>query len=379
MANVYVVKEDFRSAPMTEILCKDENKELQTLLRNNFNLLPGDQIDPDSPCRWMLIKREMPVPDPYTAANRWSIDFLFVDQNATPTFVECKRYLDSRSRREVIGQVFEYVANAQYFWSGDDILGHAKATAMADSTSLEQSFGKLQSELADDPDTFFKEVERRLKAGDVRVVFFLEQAPIELKRLVEFLNKQMSSVEVLLVEARQFTTNGIRIVVPTLFGFTEQIRDKRKLASEREGQAVAVDWDGFEANARQKGSSEDQIAGMRKLYEACGRLQADLTWGRGTTLGSFSPRWRSIAVKAAPFTVYANGKLELHFVQFHSLQAAEDFVTTLAESATQDGLQFPKDYMTTWCTCYPADWLPKVDSFIRAVEKATNKIAAWGG
>jgi len=124
----------------------------------------------------MLIKREMPVPDPNTAANRWNIDFLFVDQNATLTFVECKRYLDTRSRREVIGQVFEYVANAQYFWSGDDILGHAKATA--DSTSLEQSFGKLQSELAGDPDTFFKEVERRLKAGDVRVVFFLEQAPI---------------------------------------------------------------------------------------------------------------------------------------------------------------------------------------------------------
>jgi transposase InsO family protein len=115
MANVYVVKDDFRSERMTEVLCKDESKELQTLLRNNFNLLPGDQIEPDSPCRWMLIKREMPVPDPYTAVNRWNIDFLFVDQNATPTFVECKRYLDTRSRREVIGQVFEYVANAQYF------------------------------------------------------------------------------------------------------------------------------------------------------------------------------------------------------------------------------------------------------------------------
>jgi hypothetical protein len=209
----------------------------------------------------------------------------------------------------------------------------------------------------------------------VRVVFFLEQAPVELKRLVEFLNKQMGSVEVLLVEARQFTTNGVRIVVPTLFGFTEQIREmKRKLASEREGQAVAVDWDGFEANARQKGSSEDQIAGMRKLYEACGRLQADLTWGRGTILGSFSPRWRSTAVKAAPFTVYANGKLELHFAQFHSSQVAEDFVTTLADSAIQGGLQFPKDYMTAWSTCYPSDWLPRVDSFIKALEIATSKI-----
>src|ERR1035438_4287250 len=105
MSNVYVVSEDGDSEPMIPVLCKNEDKELQNLLKNNFDLLPGDQIDPDSPCRWMLIKREMPVPDPCTGTDRWSIDFLFVDQKATPTFVECKRYLDTRSRREAVGQV----------------------------------------------------------------------------------------------------------------------------------------------------------------------------------------------------------------------------------------------------------------------------------
>src|SRR5690242_20644749 len=88
MANVYVVKDHDKSEAMIPIRCKDEDKELQSLLKNNFELLADDQIDPDSPCRWMLIKREMPVPDPYTGSDRWSIDFLFLDQNATPTFVE---------------------------------------------------------------------------------------------------------------------------------------------------------------------------------------------------------------------------------------------------------------------------------------------------
>src|SRR5207302_2774951 len=93
-------------------------------------------------------KAGMPVPDPYTGTDRWSIDFLFVDQDATPTFVECKRYLDTRSRREVVGQVLEYAANAQHYWSGDDIRIHAETTAKVNGTTSEQSFGKLQSEIA---------------------------------------------------------------------------------------------------------------------------------------------------------------------------------------------------------------------------------------
>jgi hypothetical protein len=86
LGSVYVLKPDGRSETMKPVLCKDEDRELQTLLKHNFDLLPGDQIDPDAPCRWMLVRREMPVPDPYTGADRWSIDYLFVDQAATPTF-----------------------------------------------------------------------------------------------------------------------------------------------------------------------------------------------------------------------------------------------------------------------------------------------------
>jgi len=46
---------------MERIHCKDEARELQEILMNNTDLLPGDQIDPEDPSRWMLIKREMPV------------------------------------------------------------------------------------------------------------------------------------------------------------------------------------------------------------------------------------------------------------------------------------------------------------------------------
>ena len=88
---------------MPAIKCKDEDKELQTLLVQNHELFTGDQINPEDPRRWLLIKREMPVQDPGTGASRWSIDFYFVDHVGVPTFVECKRFKDTRSRREVEG------------------------------------------------------------------------------------------------------------------------------------------------------------------------------------------------------------------------------------------------------------------------------------
>jgi hypothetical protein len=64
MSKVYTVSEKDTTVPMTRIHCKDEEKELQNLLEQNRDLLPGDQINPDDPRRWLLIKREMLVERP---------------------------------------------------------------------------------------------------------------------------------------------------------------------------------------------------------------------------------------------------------------------------------------------------------------------------
>ncbi len=374
MASVYLVRDNGKTEAMNPVRARNEDRELQCLLLNNYDLLPGDQIDPETPIRWMLVKREMPVPDPQTGAARYNIDFLFVDQDATPTFIECKRYLDTRTRREAIGQVLEYVANAKDSWSGDDL----RRIAEGETADFSQVFGKLQPKV-DSAEDFFEEVERRLKAGEVRIVFFMDEAPVELKKLVEFLNGQMSLMEVILVEARQFEKNGSKVVVPTLFGFTEQIRViKRQASSQRDGQTVAVDWEGFATNAQQKGLNEDEIGRLRRVYDACVRLHADLAWGRGRVIGSFSPRWRSISdVRAAPFSVHADGNLGLHLPAYQASTLGKQFATTLVDQSEQGGLMPPKDSMTTWCSWYRADWLPKVEVFIAALEKAVQTIAQF--
>ncbi|MGA2876455.1 MAG: hypothetical protein ABSE82_13065 [Nitrososphaerales archaeon] len=373
MSDVYVVR-DGKTEPMEVVLCKNEDRELQTILKNNFNLLPGDQIDPDVPPRWMLIKREMPVPDPLKGTGRWSIDFFLVDQNATPTFVECKRYLDARARREVVGQILEYAANAQYYWNADDIRTHAESTAQENQTTVDELFGRLHSDLAESTEEFFREVEKKLKSGDIRIVFFLEQAPPELKRLVEFMNNQMGTIEVLLVEARQYQANGVRVVVPTLFGFTEKIRQvKIAVSTEKSRQPVAVDWESFERNAELRGLDKPTVDAMRRVYETCKSLRADISWGRGTLIGSFSPKWSFLHTSTSPFSICSNGRLDTHLGAFQNTEVAKGFSETFTAQLKQGGFELPQKYHGEWLSIETKKWVPHVDTFIAALRDALEK------
>lgn len=369
--SVYIVKPDGGTELMQEIMCKDEDRELQTLLEQNYDLLPGDQIDPDDPCRWMLVKREMPVPDPVTGTDRWSIDFLFLDQNAVPTFVECKRYADTRSRREVVGQVLEYVANAQRDWSRKMLHSVAENTAKQKNKTLETCVRELQVADFKTTESFFEKAENNLRNAVVRVVFFLEQAPQELKRLVEFLNSQMISSDVMLVEARQYEKDGFKIVAPRLFGFTEQARRTKELtsAAARGKQPVATDWNSFSKNALSKGLSESTLASIRSLYDACEALSAEITWGRGVATGSFSPKWAALCENAAPFSVYANGRLEIHFSSLKTSDTAQQIATGLSDEMKAVGFKLPPNYLDAWYSYEDSEWIPLLAGFTNAVRR----------
>lgn len=101
---------------------------LQRLLVSNPDLLPGDQINPESPRSWLLVKREMGVPGEVDESDRWSLDHLFLDQDGIPTFVECERASDTRNRREVLAQMLDYAANGITYWSVDRLRQAAAQT-----------------------------------------------------------------------------------------------------------------------------------------------------------------------------------------------------------------------------------------------------------
>jgi hypothetical protein len=234
MSRIYLTDDLFRTSALKRVRCADEDKELHQLLLANPDLLPGDQIDPEAPRRWLLVKHEMPVTDPATGALRWSIDLFFVDQMGIPTLVECKRCDDTRSRREVVAQMLEYAANGHHYWTASEMRSFAETSA-GGAESLHTKLVAIRGDDDQSVDDFFVAVERNLREAKMRLVFFLEESPNELRSLVDFLNKQLKDTEVLLVEARQYQHGPNRIIVPWLFGFTEEAR-----VTKRESRAETI-------------------------------------------------------------------------------------------------------------------------------------------
>jgi len=108
---IYLIQNDAELIEMEE---KEYEQEilLQKLLADYPNLLAGEQINDSNPRRWLLISREIDVPTQEDTLGRWSAYHLFLNQGAIPTIVEVKRSSDTRIRREVIGQMLDYAANA---------------------------------------------------------------------------------------------------------------------------------------------------------------------------------------------------------------------------------------------------------------------------
>ena len=307
----YIVNPDGSTKEMKKILCADENRELQKLLLENLDLIPGDQIKPEDPCRWLLIKDEMPVPDPSTGANRWSIDFFIVDHEGIPTFIECKRYNDSRSRREVIGQMLDYAANGHYYWNSNEILEFATESAKKIGNNLEEYLNKLDSELAES-DNFFERIENNLKEGQLRLIFFLEEAPRELKSIVDFLNRQMERTEVLIVEAKQYSKDNTKIVVPVLFGYTEQARMVKKSVTVTTSSSKKWNEQTFFTALEKVAPKQTNIAQtlMKFGMSVTGR---NVEWGTGKERGSFTARLVFGSNRYSLFSVYTTSEFSINF------------------------------------------------------------------
>ena len=92
---IFVRNGNGRPEPVEEARFDSEDK-LQELVATYPELLAGEQMDPEDPRRWILVKREKGIADRPDAADRWSVDHLMIDQDAVPTLIEAKRSLQLR-------------------------------------------------------------------------------------------------------------------------------------------------------------------------------------------------------------------------------------------------------------------------------------------
>lgn len=195
------------SAPETE-------DRVQSLVARYPELI----ADGDGPL--LLIRREQAISDNEQGNGRWSVDHLFVTQDAVPVLVEVKRPADTRLRREVVGQMLDYAANATAYWQAGSIARSfaetAEAAGMDPETALQQFIGDQ------DPAVFWDQVDANFKAGRIKLVFVADEIPRELARVLEFLNDQMRA-DGRAVELRWFAGDGGAVTLsPRVIGETER-------------------------------------------------------------------------------------------------------------------------------------------------------------
>ena len=258
---IYLLKEDSKLLAMEEAPYDSESL-LQKLLSDHPDLLAGDQIDAEEPRRWLLVTREMAVPGEQDGAARWSLDHLFLDQDAIPTLVEVKRSSDTRIRREVIGQMLDYAANAVAYWPVEEIKAKFESRCKDDGDDPDAELVGLLGE-GQDISTFWQSVKTNLQAGRVRLLFIADEIPTELRRVVEFLNSQMDPAEVLAIEVKQFVGENLKTLVPRVVGQTETARQKKKVDR---GEPRQWDESSFFSDLSQR-RGEQEAAVARRLLE----------------------------------------------------------------------------------------------------------------
>jgi len=319
---IYLIQDNDQLVEMTEQPYESEER-LQELLEKYPNLLAGDQIDRATPRRWLLISREVTLPLEEDSNEQWSLDHLFVDQDAIPTLVEVKGNSNTRIRREVIGQMIDYAANMLVYWPFETIVSQFEANCKSMDKDPEQVFEEFIGVDADE-EKFWQKVKTNLQAGKIILVFVSDEIVAELRRVVEFLNEKMDPVEVLGVEIKQYVSaEGLKTLVPRVIGKTTEAQQKKSSATLERRRWDEVSF--FQEYKARQGSDEAQIA--RTIYEwtQSKKELVEVQWGTGDTYGGFVV-WVSAEPRSACelFQVGINGRLQISsstyaaFPQFNS-------------------------------------------------------------
>lgn len=282
---------------------------LQELLANYPDLLVGNQVDPQSPRRWLHVSREAGIPGEEGGTGRWSLDHLFLDQDGIPTLVEVKRSTDTRIRREVVGQMLDYAANSVVYWPADAIRAQFERTCDVKGIDPEQVLVDFLGD-AFDPEAFWQSTKLNLQAGRIRMIFVADVIPLELQRIVEFLNGQMNPAQVLAIEVPQYRSDeGLTAFAPRMVGQTAAAQQSKNTV--RSSQSGSWDWDSFLTSVAERNTP----AGLKVMNDVLewGKSQKlRIDYGKGMKDGSATLRTRSSKGEVAICRVWTGGDMHVN-------------------------------------------------------------------
>jgi len=304
--NIYIIDANGSLQAMQESNYISEEK-LQLLLRDYPNLLAGEQIDPEEPRQWLLVSREIGIPIEEQGSNWFSLDHLFLDQEGIPTLIEVKRSTDTRIRREVVGQMLDYAANAVAHWPANSIREHFESLCEnneEDSSQVLADFLTLDITDQTELDNYWDRVSTNLRAGRIRLVFVADEIPPPLRRVIEFLNEQMDPAQVFGLSIKQYVGGDIKTLVPSVIGKTTATKtQRRKHKWDQESFLAKLEID----------FGEPEVSIARKIITWSKVNMPSDWWGEGTKMGSYIPGIDHKGQWHQTIGVWTNGYIEIQF------------------------------------------------------------------
>ncbi|HIK10270.1 MAG TPA: hypothetical protein IGS52_08385 [Oscillatoriaceae cyanobacterium M33_DOE_052] len=345
---IYLIHDEDRLVEMTE-QAYDSEDQLQELLEKYPNLLAGDQIDRATPRRWLLISREIIMPAEEDGGGQWLVEHLFIDQDAIPTFVEVKRSNYTEVRREILGRMLDYAANALVYWPVDSIITQFEANCREAGRDPEQVFEEFLGADANE-ERFWSKVKTNLQASKLRLIFVADEIPAEMRRVVEFLNEQMDPTEVLAVEIKQYVSHdGLKTLVPRVIGQTAEALQKKASATRERRLWDEVSF--FKEFQARQGKEEAEM--VRHLYEWVRDQEPDVEvqWGRGDSYGGFTAKLKPPGQRrsSALFSVAISGEFVISSSSYAAVPPfdAQEKWLELRSRMSSIGLSLPMDSSET--------------------------------
>ena len=302
---IYLIKDEDVLVAMTEQPYDSEDL-LQGMLDKYPLLLAGDQINSDSPRQWLSLAREKGVPDSRDGSDRWSVDNLLLDQDGIPTIVEVKRSTDTRLRREVVAQILDYAAYGVLYWTAESIRSQFEERCKDSKVDPGQRI--LEKLGISEIEPFWQNVSDNLETGKIRLLFVADYIPIELQRIVEFLNGQMKEAEVLAIEIKQYVGEGHKTLVPRVVGQTAKAQvTKARGRPPRNWEEKSF----FEELEARSGSSDAAIA--RKIFDWAKANGFRIEYGGGQRDGSLFTQYDYNGIPHSTLAMWTYGSIEMQF------------------------------------------------------------------
>jgi hypothetical protein len=130
--------------------------------------------------------------------------------------------------------MLDYAANAIVYWPAESLKAMFEATCERDEVDPEARLNELLGADAH-VDDFWTKVQTNLQAQRIRLVFVADTIPPELRRIIEFLNVQMSPAEVIGVEVKQYAGEKAKTLVPRFVGQTAEAQQRKAAAASTNG------------------------------------------------------------------------------------------------------------------------------------------------